>query len=149
MNIVKIINKEIIELKKILNDIDNKDLKVLDLLCEESKKAIKKNKILFCGNGGSAADAQHLATELVVKYKKKRKALPALALTTDTSILTAVGNDYNFKNIFSRQIEAIGKRGDIIVLITTSGNSENLIEAAKWQKNGLKFSVFRGIKAAS
>ena len=79
MNIVKIINKEIIELKKILNDIDNKDLKVLDLLCEESKKAIKKNKILFCGNGGSAADAQHLATELVVKYKKKKKGSSSIS----------------------------------------------------------------------
>ena len=145
MNIYKTINKEIIELKKILNNIDGNDLKVLNLLCREAKKAIKKNKILFCGNGGSAADAQHLATELVVKYKKKRKAIPAIALTTDTSILTAIGNDYDFKNIFSRQIEAIGRRGDIIILITTSGNSENLIEAAKMaKKKRLKIFCFAG-----
>jgi D-sedoheptulose 7-phosphate isomerase len=142
-----IINKEINELKKILNNIDNNDLKVLNLLCKESKKIIKKNKILFCGNGGSAADAQHLAAELVVKYKKKRKAIPAIALSTDTSILTAIGNDFDFKKIFSRQVEAIGKRGDIIVFITTSGNSENLIEAAKTaNKKGLKTFCFSGNK---
>ncbi len=140
-----IINKEINELKRILNNIDNKELKVFNLLCRESKKALRKNKILFCGNGGSAADAQHLAAELVVKYKKKRKAIPAIALTTDTSILTAIGNDYDFKKIFSRQIEAIGKRGDIILLITTSGNSENLIEAIKTaKKKGLKTFCFSG-----
>lgn len=142
-----IINKEIYELKKILDSIDSNDLKIFNLLCKESKKAIKKNKILFCGNGGSAADAQHLATELVVRYKKKRKAIPAVALTTDTSILTAVGNDFNFKKIFSRQIEAIGKRGDVIILITTSGNSENLIQAAKTaKKKGLKTFCFSGNK---
>ena len=101
-------------------------------LCYKSIKAIKsKKKIFFFGNGGSAADAQHLATELTVRFKKKRKAFPALALTTDTSALTAIGNDFNFKYIFSRQIEALAKKGDIVLAITTSGNSTNLIEAIK------------------
>ena len=101
-------------------------------LCDESIKAIKEGKkIIFFGNGGSAADAQHLATELTVRFRKNRKALPALALTTDSSALTAIGNDFGFKFIFSRQIEAIGNQGDICIAITTSGNSPNLIEAAK------------------
>jgi D-sedoheptulose 7-phosphate isomerase len=101
-------------------------------LCKESIKAITKgNKIIFFGNGGSAADAQHLATELTVRFKKDRRALPAIALTTDTSALTAIGNDLGFKYVFSRQLEAIGKSGDICIAITTSGNSLNLIEAMK------------------
>jgi D-sedoheptulose 7-phosphate isomerase len=102
------------------------------LLCKESIKAvINGKKIIFFGNGGSAADAQHLATELTVRFKKKRSALPALALTTDTSALTAIGNDLGFKYIFSRQLEAIGNKGDVCIAITTSGNSQNLIEAIR------------------
>lgn len=85
------------------------------------------NKILLFGNGGSAADAQHIAGEIVGRFKKERKALPAIALTTDTSILTAVGNDYGFETIFERQIEALCMPGDIAVGITTSGNSPNVI----------------------
>ena len=95
------------------------------------------NKIFFCGNGGSAADAQHLAAELVGKLNFKRPALAAIALTTDTSILTAIGNDYGFEYIFSRQIEALGKEGDVLIAISTSGNSENVhnaIHAAKDRK---------------
>lgn len=115
-------------------------------LSEQSSKSIaagakawadvlgKGNKILFCGNGGSAADSQHIATELVVRLKKNRKALPAVALTTDSSILTAAGNDYGFKHIFSRQVEALGNVGDLLVCISTSGKSANVIEAAKVAK---------------
>lgn len=104
-------------------------------LCNESIKGITKGKkIIFFGNGGSAADAQHLATELTVRFKKKRSALPAIALTTDTSALTAIGNDLGFKYIFSRQLEAIGNKGDICIAITTTGNSQNLIEAIKIAK---------------
>lgn len=115
-------------------------------LCNESIKGITKGKkIIFFGNGGSAADAQHLATELTVRFKKKRSALPAIALTTDTSALTAIGNDLGFKYIFSRQLEAIGNKGDICIAITTTGNSQNLIEAIKIaKKKKLKTFCFSG-----
>ena len=89
----------------------------------------KGNKILFAGNGGSAADAQHIAAELVGKFEKIRIPLPAIALTTDTSIMTAVGNDFDFSQIFERQIEALGQEGDIFFGLTTSGNSKNIINA--------------------
>ena len=85
------------------------------------------NKLLFFGNGGSAADAQHLATELVVRYKRNRPALAAVALTTDTSALTAIGNDFGFESLFSRQVEALCRPGDVAIGISTSGNSENVI----------------------
>ena len=86
-------------------------------------------KLMFFGNGGSASDAQHLATELTVRYKKNRRALAALALTTDTSALTAIGNDFGFDELFSRQIEALGKPGDVAIAITTSGKSPNILKA--------------------
>lgn len=86
-------------------------------------------KLMFFGNGGSAADAQHLATELTVRFKSNRKALPALALTTDTSALTAIGNDFGFEYLFSRQIEAIGREGDVAIGISTSGKSPNILKA--------------------
>ena len=92
------------------------------------------NKILLIGNGGSAADAQHIAAELVVRYKDDRRALPAIALTTDSSILTAAGNDIGYQNIFSRQIEALGNKGDCLIAISTSGNSKNIINAVKISK---------------
>lgn len=87
------------------------------------------NKIMFCGNGGSAADAQHLAAELVGRYKKDRRALAGLALTTDTSNLTAVGNDYGYDVVFSRQVEGLGRPGDVLYAISTSGNSRNVVLA--------------------
>ncbi len=86
--------------------------------------------IFFCGNGGSAADAQHMSTEYVVRYKKERRALRSIALTTDTSLLTAAGNDFSFDEIFSRQIEALARAGDVLMIHTTSGNSPNCIKAA-------------------
>lgn len=86
-------------------------------------------KILFCGNGGSAADAQHMAAELVVKLKKPRQPLPALALTTDSSILTATANDFAFDDIFARQVQALGRPGDVLIGYSTSGNSENVARA--------------------
>ena len=100
---------------------------------EASKLAIQtlKNggKILFCGNGGSAADAQHIAAELSGRYKKERKGLAGLALTTDTSVLTAVGNDYGYDRVFDRQVEALANSGDLLIGISTSGNSQNIINA--------------------
>ncbi len=89
------------------------------------------NKILLFGNGGSAADAQHIAAEIVGRFKKERRGLPAIALTTDTSILTAVGNDYGFDTVFERQVEALCLPGDVAVGITTSGNSENVLRGLK------------------
>lgn len=122
-------------MEKLISELKLENLQNFNKLIKLSIKAIKKKKkILFYGNGGSAADAQHLATEMTVRYKKKRKALAAISLSTDTSALTAIGNDLGFKYIFSRQIEAIGNQGDIVIALTTSGNSKNLIEAAKIAK---------------
>ena len=105
-------------------------------------KSIKKgNKIILFGNGGSAADAQHIATELVVRYKKNRKSIPAISLSTDTSTLTAIGNDFSFNRIFSRQIESIGKNGDVAVGITTSGKSPNILNALDLAKRKKIISV--------
>jgi D-sedoheptulose 7-phosphate isomerase len=87
--------------------------------------------LYFCGNGGSAADAQHLATEYVVRYMRKRRAYPAVALTTDTSLLTAAGNDLGFAEIFARQIEALAKPGDLLIVHSTSGTSPNVLRAAE------------------
>lgn len=96
------------------------------LLCDALQRG---NKVLIMGNGGSAADAQHFAAELVGRFLLERKALPAIALTTDSSILTAVGNDYGFDEVFKRQVEALAAPGDLVVGISTSGNSENVYRA--------------------
>ncbi len=90
--------------------------------------------LFFCGNGGSAADAQHLATEYVVRYMRNRRAYPAIALTTDSSLLTATGNDFGFDHIFSRQVEALAKSGDLLIIHSTSGNSPNVLRAAEAAK---------------
>lgn len=89
------------------------------------------NKILACGNGGSAGDCQHFAAELVGRFERERLPLPAIALTTDTSILTAVGNDYSFNDIFSKQVQAFGQSGDVLLAISTSGNSANVVAAVE------------------
>ncbi len=102
---------------------------------ELSKKVILNGgKLLIFGNGGSAADAQHLAGELVNRFKKERAPLPAIALTTDTSVLTAIANDYDFSQVFVKQIQALGKKGDLAFAISTSGKSPNIIEALKVAK---------------
>jgi len=94
--------------------------------------ALKNNKkILVAGNGGSAADAQHFSAELTGRFKKERISLPAIALTTDTSAITAIGNDYGYEYVFSRQLEGLGNKGDVFIGISTSGNSKNVIEAIK------------------
>lgn len=103
------------------------------------------SKLLLFGNGGSAADAQHLATELTVRYKTNRKAIAALALTTDTSALTAIGNDFGFEQLFARQIEAIGRPGDVAIAITTSGKSPNILLALRRARSmGLVAAAFAG-----
>ena len=99
-----------------------------------SETVARRGTLFFCGNGGSAADAQHLATEYVVRYMRDRKAYPAIALTTDTSLLTAAGNDLGFEHIFSRQVEALAKPGDLLIIHSTSGNSPNVLAAARAAK---------------
>ena len=112
-------------------------------ICVSSLK--KKKKILFFGNGGSASDAQHLATELTVRFSKNRKAISAISLATDTSAITAIGNDFGFNFIFSRQIEAIGNSGDVAIGVSTSGKSENVINGLKKAKQmGLKCLALTG-----
>jgi D-sedoheptulose 7-phosphate isomerase len=105
----------------------------VDLVAEAAETMIVAlkagNKILFCGNGGSAADSQHLAAELMGRYLRDRNPLPALSLTVDTSALTAIGNDYGYAEIFARQLRGIGRRGDVLVGLSTSGNSENVLRA--------------------
>ncbi|MBE0677013.1 MAG: SIS domain-containing protein [Bacteroidales bacterium] len=120
----------------------------LSELAEKCIAALKSgNKILLAGNGGSAADAQHLAAELVNRFMHERNAIAALALTTDTSILTSVGNDSGFDRIFSRQVEALGNRGDILILLSTSGTSTNILNAAATaRKKGLITAGFTGME---
>jgi D-sedoheptulose 7-phosphate isomerase len=112
----------------------------VEIACLEIVKSLDSGgKVMFCGNGGSAADCQHLAAEFVGRYTKDRVPLAAIALTTDTSALTCVGNDYSFGAIFSRQVEGLGKVGDCLVAISTSGNSENVIQAViKAKELGIK-----------
>lgn len=96
-----------------------------------SQTVVGDGTLFFCGNGGSAADAQHIAAEYVVRFRRDRRALRAVALTTDTSVLTAAANDFSFDEVFSRQVEALGRTGDLLVVHTTSGNSENCIRAVQ------------------
>lgn len=112
-----------------------------------NKTLKKKGKIILCGNGGSAAHAQHFASEYVSKFEKIRKPFAAVSLTTDTSIITSISNDFNYKYIFSKQIEAIGKKNDILLCYSTSGNSLNIIEAAKTAKKmGIFVVAHTGLK---
>lgn len=116
----------------------NKDRDVRDCLEKAARICLdtinSDNKIMLCGNGGSAAQSQHIAAELVGKYKRPRPGLSAIALSTDTSIITALGNDYGFDSIFSRQIEAIGGYGDSLIVYSTSGNSKNILNAITYAK---------------
>ncbi len=97
-------------------------------------RLVQGNKLFFCGNGGSAADSQHLAAEFVGRYKKTRNALPAIALTVDSSALTAIGNDFGFEDIFARQLSGLGQKGDLLIAISTSGNSANILRAIDMAK---------------
>ena len=112
---------------------ENRD-KIYEVFLEIAKRLKEGRKILLCGNGGSAADCQHIAAELVGRFTLERRALPAIALTTDTSVLTALANDYSFDRIFERQVEALGEEGDVLIGISTSGNSKNVINAVNRAK---------------
>ncbi|MDD5773346.1 MAG: SIS domain-containing protein [bacterium] len=139
--------------EQLLNKILDEHVKTVILLKNDPKLCLKikeagvllfeafksGSKLLLCGNGGSAADSQHIATEFVSRFYIERKALDAETLTINTSSLTAIGNDYSFDKVYSRQVEAKGKKGDILIAISTSGNSKNVIEAIKTAKDiGLK-----------
>ena len=109
-----------------------KEAAVLEKIAAVIVEAIDKgNKILFAGNGGSAADSQHFAAEMSGRFKKERRGLPGISLTTDTSALTAIANDYGYENVFSRQVEALAKPGDVFICFSTSGNSPNILKAAE------------------
>ena len=119
--------KVVQDMRKIMPEVASAGLRV--------RTALEKGrKILICGNGGSAADSQHMAAEFVGRFVKERQSLPALALTVDTSLLTAVGNDYGFDYVFSRQVEGLGQEGDVLIAISTSGNSANVVRAVKTAK---------------
>jgi D-sedoheptulose 7-phosphate isomerase len=114
-----------------LNAIDQMAAPIAAAIETLTNSLINGGKILACGNGGSAGDSQHFAAELVGRFEAERQELAAIALTTDSSILTAVGNDYSFNQIFSKQVRALGHAGDVLLAISTSGNSNNVIEAIK------------------
>ncbi len=128
----------------------NEKLKVMaPLIARAARELIEcvkgGGKILICGNGGSAADSQHIAAELVGRFQRERKAIPALALTVDTSIITSLSNDYSFEIVFARQVEALGLAGDILIMISTSGNSANVLQAGRAaREKGIKTIALLG-----
>ena len=127
----EIIKKILADSLKAKETFVSENISKLILLAEKTAAAFTSDrKLMLCGNGGSAADAQHIAAEFVNRYTFERPPLPALALTTDSSVITSVGNDYSFNDIFSKQVKALGIEGDILLVISTSGNSKNLLSAA-------------------
>ncbi len=132
---MKLIKKTLTEISENFNTLSEQFVPQIE---EASKLLITSlqngGKIMFCGNGGSASDAQHLSVELVGRYRKNRKPIASVALTTDTSVITAVSNDFSFNDIFSRQVESIGNEGDILYAISTSSKSKNVINALKIAK---------------
>ena len=136
-----------IDTKQALID-DTTRLAVLLEVAKVASSTIKANKkIMLCGNGGSAADSQHIAAEFIGRFEKERKSMAAIALTTDTSALTAIGNDYGYEEVFSRQVEGLGQTGDLLIGISTSGNSKNVVKALKVaKKKGIRTVALVGDK---
>ena len=132
--------------KKMTAELEASGIETIAAAAEAITKALKQGGCVYlCGNGGSAADAQHIAGELVGRFKRERKALAAVALSTDTSILTSIANDYSYENVFARQVEALVKKGDILWAISTSGAAANVIAAAKLAKEkGATVLAFTG-----
>jgi D-sedoheptulose 7-phosphate isomerase len=140
-------------IKKILSDsqsviqtfIKTHGEQVITLSEKIASAFLKDRKLLICGNGGSAADSQHMAAEFVNRFELERPPLPAMALTTDTSVITSIGNDYAFEDIFSKQVKALGAEGDVLLAISTSGNSQNIVSAVKVaRKQGLYTAALLG-----
>jgi D-sedoheptulose 7-phosphate isomerase len=136
-----------IDTKQALID-DTTRLAVLLEVAKVASSTIKANKkIMLCGNGGSAADSQHIAAEFIGRFEKERKSIAAIALTTDTSALTAIGNDYGYEEVFSRQVEGLGLSGDLLIGISTSGNSKNVVKALEVaKKKGVRTVALVGDK---
>ncbi len=127
MNHLGIINQEIQNHRKALEMIDNKFKRKIISVSKVLSKSLKKGgTIYWCGNGGSASDSMHLSTELIGRFKKNRKPLKSISLSSNASALTCISNDFGFENLFSRQIEALGKKNDVLIAISTSGNSKNI-----------------------
>jgi D-sedoheptulose 7-phosphate isomerase len=125
-----LIESELISHQQIINEVINSMQADINAACELVVNTIKSgNRVYLFGNGGSAADAQHIAAEFTGRFVKERRGLPAIALTTDTSALTAIGNDYGYERVFSRQVEALANAGDLLIGISTSGNSPNVLLA--------------------
>ncbi len=152
---IEFIEKELSKLAALVAQIQQ-DKALLNQVAQSAKTIVdclhKGGKVLLAGNGGSAADAQHIAGEFVSRFHYDRPGLPAIALTTDTSILTAIGNDYGYERLFSRQVQALGREGDVFIGISTSGNSANVIaafeEAQKLKLTTIGFTGITGGKMA-
>jgi D-sedoheptulose 7-phosphate isomerase len=130
-----LIEQSALDHKKTIDLLINNESENIKFLALEMAKVLKNNGTLFwCGNGGSASDSQHIAAELVGRFKKNRRALRSIALNTDTSVITCIANDYSYEEIFSRQIEALAREGDMLIGISTSGNSENVLKAIQTSK---------------
>ncbi len=146
----KNVRKKIIETieahKKAIAELEADGIETIAAAAGMITRALKQNGHLYiCGNGGSAADAQHIASELVGRFEHERKPLPAVAMTTDTSIMTSLSNDYGYEDVFAKQVEALVRRGDVLWAISTSGSSANIIAAAKSaKKKGAKVLAFTG-----
>lgn len=141
-----IIERGLKELEEIKKEFFKENMeKILELAHEMTESIKKRKKILIFGNGGSAADAQHFAGEMVNKFKRERAPLPAIALTTDTSVITSIANDFSFDEIFVKQVEALGNEGDWVIAISTSGTSSNVLKAMEKAKEmGLKVLFLTG-----
>lgn len=138
--------KEIIESHlEVVKSLDD-DLSLIEQICKKSLSTLENSgKIILCGNGGSASDSIHISSEIVGKFEKKRRALASISLSTNPSHLTAIGNDFGFDYVFSRQIEAVGKKEDLLIAISTSGNSKNVINAIEAANAiGLETIIFTG-----
>jgi D-sedoheptulose 7-phosphate isomerase len=142
----ELIRQTLAEHRKMLENLQQAGIDTIEKAAKTIINCIKKGGVVYiCGNGGSAADAQHIAAELIGRFLKNRKALPAIALSTDTSVLTAVANDTGFDKIFARQVEALAKKGDCLWALSTSGKSPNVLAAAKLaKKRGAKIIAFTG-----
>jgi len=146
MKNLRIVKEHIIEHSFVVNSLDETQIKTIVTMADNISNSLKKNGTIFwCGNGGSASDSQHLSAELIGRFKKSRKPLKSISLSSNVAALTCIANDFGYENIFSRQIDALGKKQDILVLLSTSGNSKNILKVLDHaKKKGMKTICFLG-----